>query len=204
MGQYRSPRAGGKVNRPPLVFRLSLYVGGVLILLAMLLAAVAIVPSADRPVHAAAAPTAVQAQPRSMKPCKLPMLVIRDRLAQLGGNLADWSLTDEATSWYGAEIPTGTYTSRVEISVGVPCWVLPSTINHEWMHQQQMLWFGNGPMHRRDDVEIMADCGSWLLGSDYTPYLDRARRTGAGCSPTVFRYAEAMIAHAGVPLVRHP
>lgn len=60
---------------------------------------------------------------------------------------------------------------QVHISSAVPCWEVPSIVHHEWMHlQHQPQWAD------QLQAEVIADCGSKLLGSTFLPYLQRLRR----------------------------
>ncbi|WP_167369605.1 hypothetical protein [Amycolatopsis orientalis] len=57
-------------------------------------------------------------------------------------------------------------------------------MNHEWMHIRQELRFPGRAMRAYvESYEIVADCGSLLLGSPITPYLERRKKaTGReGC-----------------------
>lgn len=88
----------------------------------------------------------------------------------------------------------------VYISPTAPCAWIPSIVHHEWMHVQQMSY----PLsYSGRDIEIEADCGSWLLGSTVTPYLAGTRRNGGvGCTVAILEVAEILIHHAGVTPVR--
>jgi hypothetical protein len=74
----------------------------------------------------------------------------------------------------------------VVISSAVTCEQMPTVVNHEWLHVRQARAFPEnterafgGP----EEIELIADCGSQLLGSTYTPYLSLHRQaTGErGC-----------------------
>src|SRR5690606_42118533 len=65
------------------------------------------------------------------------------------------------------------------------------------MHIQQVRMHGGGSESRKaygDRVEIVADCGSWLPGSDYTPYREKARAdTDTACTPKDISDARELI-----------
>lgn len=152
---------------------------------------------------AAPAPATVPAVPAAHGCTRT--LAIADRVLthQLHSDPTGWSTVGHARA-YGMTIPVGRNGSRVEVSTEAPCRMVPSIVRHEWMHQRQMRWFGWSALSQRPDIEIMADCGSWMLGSRYTPYIDRARAGGDACTTSEFAYARAMIDAAGVAIVRDP
>lgn len=102
---------------------------------------------------------------------------------------------------WGITIPDSEYRAHVIVSTKAPCWAVPSIVRHEWMHQQQFSYFGAA--HMPADTEIEADCGSWMLGSSFTPYITRARHDGsAGCTEDIAIVARYLIERAGARPVR--
>lgn len=86
---------------------------------------------------------------------------------------------------------------RVQISPDVPCKSIGDVARHEWMHVLQ--WRAYGPVKAaygtQANVERIADCGSRMLGSDYTPYLDAEHGSYVGpCSDADVTHATALIA----------
>lgn len=113
-------------------------------------------PAADATPHApATCPTVVEK-------------IMNDRVAELGTDVP-WHAID-MTDALGV-----TSRSRgVEVSRETPCdrGLILSVINHEWMHTRQYKIHKAGTM-TRVWMEKVADCGSQLLGSTHTPYLDQ-------------------------------
>lgn len=69
---------------------------------------------------------------------------------------------------------------QVRISPKVPCGYMLDVINYEWIHTRQYAKYGNRTIQAYGDgLEPVADCGSRLLGSTYTPYLGLR---GSGCT----------------------
>jgi hypothetical protein len=70
---------------------------------------------------------------------------------------------------------------RVTVAPTVPCFVFRSVVVHEWMHLSQ---YADHPdpdsVWTRAGVELIADCGTLLLGEWYRPY---AHERCEGCSP---------------------
>ncbi len=69
----------------------------------------------------------------------------------------------------------------ITISETAPC---DAIVNHEWVHTRQILYPDWAQQAYGDAFEIVADCGSKLLGSPVTPYLERRKKeTGqVGCT----------------------
>ncbi|MFF5992562.1 hypothetical protein [Prauserella flavalba] len=88
-------------------------------------------------------------------------------------------------------------TGVVTISTATTCEMVSSVIRHEWVHLQQGRMHGGLRGAWRvygDRLEIVADCGSWLLGSQHTPYRQRALEAGQpGCSPRDLAEARRLI-----------
>ncbi|PXY27449.1 hypothetical protein [Prauserella muralis] len=104
-------------------------------------------------------------------------------LGELGEDPAAWSLADSAELEGNAGV-AWMDTLTVLVSRDVPCRYLGDVIRHEWMHLQQGRMHGGWGAyeHYGARLEIVADCGSWLLGSAYTPYRDDARTVAFGCT----------------------
>lgn len=99
--------------------------------------------------------------------------IVNARVAQLGASVP-WSV-GVASPGHQAT----TYSDEVVVSRETPCdydFVI-SIVNHEWVHTQQHVLAGHKLLRKvygtPERVEKVADCGSQLLGSRYTPYIDR-------------------------------
>lgn len=122
------------------------------------------------------------------------MTEYRTTIRELGEDPADWYASGgDAIEEYGG------YTDFDEryavVNVDEPCRVVTDIVCHEWMHLQQVRLHGDGDGVRRaygGRMEMVADCGSRLLGSAYTPYVDMAR----GCSPRDLADARKLIAYS--------
>jgi hypothetical protein len=95
-------------------------------------------------------------------------------LAVLGEHPSDWTVTLDTdgpgAAWTNLEART------VTIRRDQPCRLIASMVNHEHMHLQQSRLYGVTEvraLYTADPLrmEFLADCGSMLLGSTYTPYL---------------------------------
>lgn len=113
----------------------------------------------------------------------------RSTLAELGETGRVWFIDDPRGDYVAYTYAEG----YVEISPRTPCWLVDDVVRHEWMHLQMIAMPGDQPHD-----ELVADCGARLLGADYTPYLDRARRRGMGdrCSGTIRAIARQLIDRA--------
>lgn len=158
--------------------------------LAIVLAAAASVLVGLAPAHAAAAPSCDRAA------------LVDARLAQLGRFGVEWRVGPTRPDAWGV----ASQDDGVTISELVPCNVplILSVVNHEWMHAQQMRAYPDRRLRSRAygrHSETVADCGSLLLGSRYTPYLDeRARETCravVGCTAFEYGAARRLLAAAG-------
>jgi hypothetical protein len=113
-------------------------------------------------------------------------------LDELGEDPADWRLARSPDYW-GKVFPDGT----VVVNPDVPCDSVSSVVRHEWMHLQQLDMYGAdlGSMALgRNRVEIVADCGSMLLGSTNTPYVrDQLDAHGVGCTDADLADARELI-----------
>jgi hypothetical protein len=157
-------------------------------LLAVLIAAVAL---------AAGAIVVLDPQPPALATASTqPVCVwadeLQDTLDELGEDPADWRLARSPDYW-GKAFPDGT----VVVNPDVPCDSVSSVVRHEWMHLQQIRMYGTdlGSMALgRNRVEIVADCGSMLLGSTNTPYVrDQLDAHGVGCTDADLADARELI-----------
>lgn len=112
-------------------------------------------------------------------------------LAELHEDTALWTVADLGAGnfWGLTSIDTG----RVTVSTWTPCARVADVVHHEHMHVQQHRMFGTDHFAAlvlgADRIEITADCGSLLLGSRYTPYVQLA----GGCSARDLRDARQLI-----------
>ncbi|MCG3750485.1 MULTISPECIES: hypothetical protein [Amycolatopsis] len=98
--------------------------------------------------------------------------VMNRRLDELGRGGFTWTIAEPPDNLWGVVDLHGTM--QVRISPRVPCSHMIDVINHEWVHTRQYAKYGDRTMQAYGDVlEPVADCGSRLLGSAYTPYLDQ-------------------------------
>ena len=117
---------------------------------------------------------------------------LQDTLTRLGEDPKDWTVTNIKGGYAGW---TDLDMLRVHLDRDDPCTWLPSVVTHEWMHLQQGRMFGGkqatyaayGGAAR---LELVADCGSMLLGSEHTPYIDK---TAGGCSASDLAAARDLI-----------
>jgi hypothetical protein len=132
-----------------------------------------------------------QADGRTTDAAKAPLdcnteAVMNHRLDELGRSGYVWVVAPLEDESHAGE--TDWYHDRVVISPDVDCDLMPTVVNHEWMHVQQAHAFPSGPdlaYHGRTEVELIADCGSQQLGSTYLPYLAQHRQaTGDRGCPT--------------------
>ncbi len=120
-------------------------------------------------------------------------------LAARGEHPPNWTITDTAGAGEaGGRADLDELTVRVNRDM--PCWTVSSIVNHEWMHlQQARVYGGNDLVVARygspDMLEVVADCGSLLLGSTYVPYVERHGRDV--CTPHVVAEATALIGYGG-------
>lgn len=137
---------------------------------------------------AQAPPDSTAAAPEQAESCSW-LKQYRSTLVELGETGRVWFIDDPRGDYVGYAYAEG----YVEISPRAPCWLVDDVVRHEWMHLQMIATPGDQPHD-----ELVADCGARLLGADYTPYLDRARRRGMGdrCSGTIRAIARELIADA--------
>jgi len=94
-------------------------------------------------------------------------------LAGLGENEAAWQITPLPVGRGGQALMDQ---GRAEIDPAVDCVDLSSLVTHEWVHLQQARVYGSQQAATEfygdaERLEVAADCGAWLLGAAYTPYL---------------------------------
>lgn len=131
---------------------------------------------------AAAGLTAAQPNQLGAEQCD-PAAVMNQRLDKLGRSGYVWTIEP---------LPAGRGVTlidehKVKISATVTCALMRDVVAHEWMHTLQGHKYGTNDRvyaaYTAFEVEMVADCGSMLLGSAWTPYIDQhAHETGAGCS----------------------
>lgn len=130
-----------------------------------------------------ASPPAPVAQPAPTS-CN-PSVVMSHRLDQLGRGGFSWTIAEPPDGLWGVVGLDGTM--QVRVSPTVPCGYMRDVVNHEWMHTRQFAKYGVRTIRAYgDELEPVADCGSQLLGSTYTPYL---KLRGYGC--TAYELASA-------------
>jgi hypothetical protein len=137
-------------------------------------------------------------QPATAEPACDPAAVMNHRLDELGRSGYAWTI--EPLEGYRGLADIDAH--RVKISPKVGCDLMPSVVNHEWMHVQQgHKWGSSERLYQavgEFEVEMVADCGSMLLGSTVTPYITQHRReAGSGCSRYELDVARELIDKAG-------
>jgi hypothetical protein len=116
-------------------------------------------------------------------------------LASLGEDRADWTLRRLDNNYAQTDLDTLT----VEFNPEVPCQHVGDIVRHEWMHLQQGRYYGGAEKTyaayagNLELVELVADCGSRLLGSGYLPYLQR----GWDCDDTWTQRNTTLLVHSG-------
>lgn len=96
--------------------------------------------------------------------------------------LGSWTISDLGEMWGRTSLTH----RHVWISPRVPCWAVPSAINHEYAHLLQARAGLTQAVYQLDPAryELQADCASRRLGSAYAPYaarLDRAHPQRRAC-----------------------
>ncbi|GAB3154347.1 hypothetical protein GCM10027258_58060 [Amycolatopsis stemonae] len=141
-------------------------------------------------------------EPAAAAPACDRAALVDARLAQLGRFGVEWHVGPTRADAWGVST---TY-AGVTISELVPCDrdLILSVVNHEWMHTQQFRETPDRRQRLREygrSIETIADCGSLLLGSTVTPYLDdRAQvtcRAVVGCTAFEYGAARRLLAAAG-------
>lgn len=145
-----------------------------------------------------AGPPAAAASTASAPSCA-PVGVADLMAARLAG------LGRDGFTWVVVDIPGGSASTdfgvrEVRVSPAVPCALVATVVNHEWMHTRQEQLFGRyvGDTFPGAELERVADCGSWLLGSEDTPYLTQgAPGVPPGpCTAPELNYARRLISTA--------
>ncbi|MFI6308508.1 hypothetical protein ACIBCH_42000 [Amycolatopsis thailandensis] len=142
-----------------------------LVLLLSMVAALLGVPTAQQP-------------PATAAPVCDRTAVMNARLDELGRAGYTWQFGIAPDGLWGIIGYPGP--RDITISDTAPCNAVVTIVNHEWVHtRQEQLYPGRSQQAYGDAFEIVADCGSMLLGSSITPYLERRKRAGgpAGCTP---------------------
>jgi hypothetical protein len=143
------------------------------------------------------------ATPSAVATCD-PAAVMNHRLDELGRDGYTWTIKPSPLDDEYHLGLTGFDEPIVIISDKVTCDLMTTVVNHEWLHVQQAHTY---PGHvdeaygGRAEVELIADCGSMLLGSRYTPYITRHRQnTGdRGCTDYELASAQSLIGKAHPP-----
>jgi hypothetical protein len=139
-------------------------------------------------------------QPAIAEPACDPAAVMNHRLDELGRSGYAWTI--EPLEWAGMGVAL-VDEHAVKISPATTCVLMVSVVNHEWMHVQQGHEWGSSARLFQAvgefEVEMVADCGSMLLGSTVTPYINKHRQeTGErGCSEYELDAARELIGKAG-------
>lgn len=129
------------------------------------------------PVDPVAQSAALKPTDHAMAACDQAAAMNR-RLDQLGRGDFTWTIAETPSGLWGLVDLYGAM--RVRISPTVPCGYMVDVINHEWIHTRQYAKYGKRTIQAYGDgLEPIADCGSRLLGSAYTPYLGLR---GTGCT----------------------
>ncbi|MBE1575081.1 hypothetical protein ACFORH_42890 [Amycolatopsis roodepoortensis] len=128
--------------------------------------------------------TAIQLErPATAAPSCDRVAVMNARLDELGRAGYRWQFGFIPDGAWGAAGYPGS--KDITISDTAPCDAIVTVVNHEWMHARQEALFPGRAMRAYGEAfEIVADCGSMLLGSPITPYLERRKKaTGQeGCT----------------------
>lgn len=115
--------------------------------------------------------TPASASDHTPAPCSLEQ-VVKARVAQLPATVP-FRIGDTPNAM------ALTYDDEVVVSRETPCDIdlITSIVNHEWVHTKQYQVFGTHyamkKVYGAKGVEKIADCGSLLLGSRDTPYIDQ-------------------------------
>jgi hypothetical protein len=121
---------------------------------------------------------------------------LRDKLDELSEDPADWIEVTWSSDHWGKAYPQGTGMGAT--SPKIPCDTVPSVVYLEWVHLQQYRHYGpdfGASVLGQDRVEIVADCGAWLLGLELHPVSPatarrarrRLHRSGFGYRPRADR-----------------
>jgi hypothetical protein len=117
-----------------------------------------------------------------------PAAAMNTRLDQLGRNGYVWIITDDVPVGAGGAVFEDAHVVKISPAM---CDRMVSVVNHEWAHTQQTkLYPGRAAAAYGDELEPTADCASQLLGSVYTPYLERR---GYGCTEYEIQSAHTIL-----------
>ncbi|QWF81117.1 hypothetical protein HUW46_04543 [Amycolatopsis sp. CA-230715] len=121
---------------------------------------------------------------------------MKQRLDELGRDGYDWIITSNALGENRGRADIDNRIVRIRTTVG--CDYMSSVVTHEWVHVQQGHRYGDDLGRTYDafgahELEMVADCGSMLLGSPKHPYVDDA---GGVCSPYEVDTARRLIAES--------
>lgn len=159
--------------------------------IALLLALAAVLLAGASPTG----PTPAAAAPAQPAACDWDTELLR-ALDELGEHPPRWTITDHVDDRLGS---TDLDELTATIDPDTPCPMVASVVRHEWMHLQQG-WTHGGLAAAvehyggRAELEVVADCGSMLLGSQHTPYVDdHLRETGVACTKPRLEEARALI-----------
>lgn len=84
---------------------------------------------------------------------------------------------------------------QVTISSAVTCDKIRTVVTHEWMHLLQGREYpGRAQRAYGHDFEVIADCGSELLGGNYMPYFE----VHHGCTTANYESARHLIMKSGM------
>jgi hypothetical protein len=100
----------------------------------------------------------------------------RSALADRG--MSGWTLVDSVRDSGGGYGRSNMAAGTATVSRTTPCWAVRSVVTHEAMHLVQARYHGNyraatAWYGSQLSLELVADCASRALGSEYTPYLWR-------------------------------
>ncbi|MBN9739564.1 hypothetical protein DMP23_00330 [Amycolatopsis sp. A1MSW2902] len=174
---------GGDSDRPR-----SLTSRAVSTLLAILVVAFGLT-SFSPPVDPAARSAALTPADRDQVTCDRAAVMNR-QLDQLGRSGFTWTIAEPPyKGLWGLVDLYGTM--QVRVSPRTPCNLMVDVVNHEWMHTRQWSKYGHRTIQAYGDgLEPVADCGSKLLGSTFTPYL---RDRGFGCTDSELASARSLL-----------
>lgn len=136
--------------------------------------------------------TPAQANAPAPVPCD-PYAEMTRTVAEIGADLDVYRIApidDARRPWGQAR------NGRVTISPDAPCELVADITRHEWLHVLQRRAYGPPRDHygHQHHVERIADCGSRLLGSEFTPYLDTENDAYLGeCSDADMDEARVLI-----------
>lgn len=127
-----------------------------------------------------------------------------DKAAAMNARVAELGETGKS-SWKLAATPQGLggfvdNGDQVTISTGIPCELIRTVVNHEWVHVLQWREYGErayAAYGSSEEVEMIADCGGQLLGNVFMPYFEIF---GHSCTSYETDAARRLIEGAGIKL----